>query len=102
MSFLMFNQGEQIWAEAGANKTAPQDWLLKLYTNDVALTDGLTEDDFDEADFDGYPEGGILLEGANWVCTPGAPTLLEYAEQLFEQASNESPGQWIYGAYLVQ
>lgn len=100
MSFLCFNQGEGIIGELLIHKqTVNYDLILKLYKNDHALADSDTEADYTEADFTGY--GAKTLTGASWTVTPGAPTLLEYAEQLFESTADQA-AQSVYGYILVQ
>jgi hypothetical protein len=103
MPFLMFNYGEKVFAEAGVNKAAAQDLKLIVFKDNHTLADADGDDvytnKFTEADFPGY--ASINLTAANWTCTPGAPTLLAYPEQLF-QCNSDCPAQGVFGVALVQ
>lgn len=97
--FLMFDQGEKIMAEAFANKTAPQNWVLKLFKNNQTLTRQRTEADFTIADFTGYAD--IPIAPADWTATPGAPTLLACVEKTFSSTADQT-AQDVHGYILVQ
>lgn len=99
MSFLMFNQGEKITAEALLNKTAPQELDVMLFKNNQTLTDGRTEADFTEADFTGYTRA--QLTASNWVVTPNAPTSAQYPMIAFKSTADQT-AQNIYGYVLLQ
>jgi hypothetical protein len=100
IAFLLSDQGEGIMGGLFVNKlTAPENLVLRLFKNNITPADGDDEGDYTEADFTGY--SALTLTGASWTVTPGAPTVLSYAEQAFESSANQT-AQLIYGAYLTQ
>jgi hypothetical protein len=99
MAGLVPNAAEGVWMENVLNKTAPQNWVLKLYKNNYTPIDASVEGDFTEADFTGY--GAKTLAGASWTVTPGAPTSASYAQQTFTSSVDQTI-QYIYGYLLVQ
>ena len=99
MALVLPNQGEQIALEALVGKTAGQNLILKLFKNDITPGETDTEATYTEATFTGY--SSITLTAANWTSTPGAPTHIDYAQQIFTSTAG-SQNQPIYGYYLVQ
>ncbi len=98
MSLLVPNEGEVEIGEIIVNKKAPTTWTLRLFKDDHTPTDGDTAASFTEADFPGY--SAIQLLGANWSSTPGAPTLMQYAQQIFTLSQNITTMN-IYGYYCT-
>lgn len=103
MAGLFVNQGEAILLDLICNKGtyALDNLKLKIYKNDYTPVDGSTEANFTEADFTGYPAGGIELTGANWTITPGAPSTATFAKQTFTSSADQTL-QYLYGYYLVR
>lgn len=97
MALVVPNQGEQIALEAFVGKTAGQNLVLRLYTNDVTPGETNTESTYTEATGNGY--SAITLTAANWTVTPGAPTEAAYAEQTFTFTG--ALGN-VYGYYFTQ
>jgi len=95
MSFLLVNQGEDIWADAVADEMAE----LHLFKNNWTPADGDDEGDVTEADFTGYAHKD--LTPGSWVITPGAPTTMAYPEQTFTSTADQT-AQTVYGAYITQ
>jgi hypothetical protein len=96
MSFLLVNQGEDIWADAVADEMG----ALRLFQNNWTPADGDDEGDVTEANFSGY--SAKTLTPGSWVITPGAPTTMAYPEQTFTADDDVDPAQTVYGAYITQ
>jgi hypothetical protein len=97
MALVVPNQGEQIALEALVGKTAGQNLVLRLFTNDITPGETNTESTYTEASGNGY--AAITLTAASWTVTPGAPTLAAYAEQIFTFTG--ALGN-VYGYYFTQ
>lgn len=97
MALVVPNQGEQIALEAFVGKTAGQNLVLRLYTNDITPGETNTEATYTEASGNGY--SAITLTAASWTVTPGAPTSATYAEQTFTFTG--ALGN-VYGYYFTQ
>ena len=97
MALLVPNQAEDIILQNMLNQTAPEDMVLKLYTNNHTPVEADTEAAYTEASGSGYAD--VTLLGANWVITPGAPTSAAYAQQTF--AFTGALGN-VYGYFVVQ
>ena len=81
MALVVPNQGEQIALEALVGKTAGQNLVLGLYTNNVTPGETDTEATYTEATGNGY--AAITLTASSWTVTPGAPSEAAYPEQTF-------------------
>ncbi len=90
--------GENIALEALVNKTAPQNLLLKLYSNNITPADSDTHTTYTEATFIGY--AAITLTGATWSAASGG-TIAYSAQQTFTRSSTGA-SENIYGYYIVQ
>jgi hypothetical protein len=105
MALRFVNQGEDIALKALVNHTAPQDLVLRLFTNDVdagktaAQKEAMTESDFQEATFTGY--SAITLTGSSWNASPGDPSVVTYSQQTFTSTADQT-AQTIYGYYYTQ
>jgi len=97
MALVVPNQGEQIALEALVGKTAGQNLILRLFTNDITPGEADDETDYTEASGDGYE--AITLTAANWTFTAGAPSNLAYAQQTFTFTG--ALGN-VYGYYFTQ
>lgn len=81
MTLLVPNNGEGDAAGYFVNKAAPQDLVLRLFTNNITPSETDTAATYTEAAGNGY--AAAALAGANWTVTEGAPTEAAYAQQVF-------------------
>lgn len=63
------------------NKAAPQDLVLRLFTNDLTPGNTDTAASYTEASGNGY--AAVTLTGANWTVTEGTTSEAAYPEQVF-------------------
>lgn len=99
MTLLVVNQGEAIALEALVNKTLAQNLVLRLFKNNKTPSETDTEADYTEADFTGY--AALTLVGALWNSSPGAPSQVDYAQQVFASSAG-AQNQPVYGYHLTQ
>lgn len=99
MTLLVPNNGEGDALSYFVNKSAPENLVLKLFSNDYTPVEGSVVGDFTEATFTGY--SAKTLAGASWTVVEGAPSEASYAEQSFTSSAG-SQNQNIYGYYLVR
>lgn len=97
MALVVANEGEQVALEAMLNKTAPQNLVLKLFTDDRSPLEVDTAASFTEAAGFGY--ASKALTAANWTVTPGAPSEAAYPEETWTFSG--ALGN-VYGYYVVQ
>ena len=90
--------GENIALEAVVNKTAPQNLVLRLYSNNITPSDTDTAGTFTEATFAGY--AAITLTGASWNAA-SAGSITYSSQQTFTRSSTGA-GENIYGYYVTQ
>lgn len=90
--------GENIALEAVVNKTAGQNLVLKLYSNNITPSDTDVAGTYTEATFAGY--SAITLAGASWNAAAGG-SITYSAQQTFTRSSTGAPEN-IYGYYCVQ
>ena len=90
--------GENIALEAVVNKTAPQNLVLRLYSNNITPSDTDTAGTFTEATFAGY--AAITLTGASW--NAAAAGSITYGSQQTFTRSSTGAGENIYGYYVTQ
>lgn len=88
--------GENLALEMIVNKTAPQNLVLKLYSNNITPSDTDTAGTYTECTFTGY--SAITLTGASWGAASGGS--IAYAQQTFTCSGAGS--QNVYGYYVVQ
>lgn len=82
MTLLVPNNGEGDGLEYFVNKSAPQNLVLRLYTNNVTPAETDTAASYTEASGSGY--SAITLTGTSWGSpTEGAPSSIAYAQQTF-------------------
>ena len=92
------NTGENIALEALVNKTAPQNLVLRLYSNNITPSDTDTAGTYTEATFAGY--SAITLTGASWGAA-SAGTITYGSQQTFTR-STTGTAENIYGYYVTQ
>lgn len=90
--------GENIALEALVNKTAPQNLVLKLYSNNITPSDTDTAVTYTEATFTGY--SAATLTGASWNAA-SAGSITYSAQQSFTRTST-GVTENIYGYFIVQ
>lgn len=90
--------GENLALEAIVNKTAPQNLVLKLYSNNITPSDTDTAATYTEATFAGY--SAITLTGASWGSASGG-TITYGSQQTFTRTSTGTVEN-IYGYFCIQ
>jgi hypothetical protein len=90
--------GENLALEALVNKTAPQNLVLRLYSNNVTPSDTDVTGTYTEATFPGY--AAITLAGASWNAA-AAGSIAYSAQQTFTRSSTGA-AENIYGYYCTQ
>jgi hypothetical protein len=98
MTLLVPNNGEGDSLSYFVNKSAPQDLVLCLYSNNITPAETDTTATYTEAAFTGY--AAITLTGASWTVTEGAPSQAAYAQQTFTSTAG-SQSVSCYG-YLLK
>lgn len=88
--------GENLVLEMIVNKTAPQNLVLKLYSNNITPSDTDTAGTYTESTFTGY--SAITLTGASWGAASGGS--IAYAQQTFTCSGAGSEN--CYGYFVVQ
>lgn len=97
MTLLVPNNGEARMLKALVNHTAPENLVLKLYTNNITPAETDTAGTYTEASGFGY--AAITLTGASWTITEGAPSDASFAQQTFTFTGNLGN---VYGYFVVQ
>ncbi len=97
MTLKVPNASEQTMLENILNITAPQDLVLKLYTNNVTPGDADTVATYTEAAGNGYAD--VDLDSGDWTITPGNPSLAEQPQQVFTFTGNLGN---VYGYFIVE
>lgn len=88
--------GENLALEMIVNKTAPQNLVLKLYSNNITPSDTDTAATYTESTFTGY--SAITLTGASWGSASGGS--IAYAQQTFTCSGAGSEN--CYGYFVIQ
>ncbi len=70
MAIVVPNASEILWLNHVLNKTAPEDQVLKLYTNIITIDEFTTASSFTEATGGGYSNKPIT--GTSWAVTKNA------------------------------
>lgn len=97
MTLLVQNNGEGDALGYFVNKQAPQDLVLRCYTNNVTPAETDNAASYTEDTASGY--AAITLTGASWTLTEGAPSHADYAQQTFTY-TGASPT--VYGYYMTR
>jgi hypothetical protein len=90
--------GENIALEALVNKTAPQNLVLRLYSNNITPSDTDVAGTYTEATFAGY--GPATLTGGNWNAASGG-SITYGSQQTFTRTSTGATEN-IYGYFVMQ
>jgi hypothetical protein len=97
MALVVPNVGAVLALKGFLNHTAPQNQLLKLYTNNVTPGETDTAATYTEASGNGYDD--IALTGSSWVVTEADPASAAYAQQTFTFTGALGD---VYGYFVVQ
>lgn len=98
MTLLVPNNGEGDALEYFVNRAAPQNLVLRLYTNNVTPAETDTAGTYTEAAGNGY--AAVTLTGASWGApSEGAPSSIAYAQQTFTFSG--ALGN-VYGYYMTR
>jgi hypothetical protein len=90
--------GENLALEMIVNKTAAQNLVLKLYSNNITPAEGDTAATYTEATFAGYV--AKTLTGATWNAA-AAGSIAYSAAQTFTRSSTGA-NETIYGYFVIQ
>jgi hypothetical protein len=98
MTLKIPNAGEDLMLQHIVGKTAIENPVLKLYSNNLTPGETDTAGSYTEVSGNGY--AAITLTGANWTITAGAPTEAAYAQQsfTFTGAAGNVYGYFVVGA----
>lgn len=99
MTLLVPNNGEGDILAYTVNKSAPENLVLRVFTNNITPAETDTAATYTEAAFTGY--SAITLTGANWTITEGAPSNAAYPQQTFTSSAG-SQSVSCYGYYLTR
>jgi hypothetical protein len=89
------NQGENLIIQYIINKLQPDDVVLRLFVNDVVITETTVAADLTESTDPAY--SSITLAGATWTISQvGGETVATYPDQIF----NFDDAETIYGYYI--
>lgn len=97
MAGVLVDGGESLALQYLVNKAAPQNLILKLFTNNVTPGEASVAADLTEAAGSGY--SSITLTGASWTVSGTAPTQIAFAQQTFTFTG--ALGN-VYGYFLVR
>jgi hypothetical protein len=97
LALVIPNVGESVMLQNLLNKTAPQNMVLKLYTNNVTPGPTDTAGTYTEAAGSGY--AALTLTGSSWGMSAGNPTIAAYAQQTWTFTGVVGN---IYGYFVVQ
>jgi len=102
MATIIPNAAEQLWLKHVLNHTAPQNQVLKLFTNDITPDENTTASSFTEASGGGY--ANKPLTGTSWSFATNASNEAEatYTAQTFTFTGALTGSATIYGWYLVE
>ncbi len=100
MALLVPNAGEGLAIKAFLNHTAPQDPVLRLFTNNITPAETDTAGTYTEAAGGGY--ASKTLTGSSWSIVEGAPTNGSYAQQTWTFTGALTGNATVYGYYFTQ
>jgi hypothetical protein len=100
MTLVVPNNGEGTALANFVNKTAPEDGVLKLFTNNITPAETDTAATYTEAAWTGY--ASQALTGAAATVTEGAPSNAAWPQKTFastaDQAAASNYGYMVVGA----
>jgi hypothetical protein len=99
MTLVVPNNGEGVALANFVNKTAPQDGVLKVYTNNITPAETDTAATYTEATWTGY--ANVSLPGTGATITEGAPSSAVWAQKAFISSANQTLVN-NYGYFVVE
>lgn len=99
MTLLVPNGGEEIILNYICNKDAPENLVVRLYSNDYTPVAASVIGDFTETTFTGYAQD--VTAPADWTVTPGEPSTAEHLPISFLSSAG-SQSVPVYGYYVVR
>lgn len=100
MPIVVQNNGEVIALGCLVNKTAPENLVYRLFTNNITPSETDTAATYVEATGGGY--AAATLSGASWTITPGAPSSATYAQQTFTFTGPLTTNPDVRGYYVTR
>lgn len=97
MTIVVPNTGEVIALSYLVNKTAPENLVYCLFTNNITPAETDTTATYTLAAGGGYADK--TLTGASWAVTGGAPSAAAYAAQTWTFSGALTAGATIYGYF---
>lgn len=97
MAVVFTNAAEQVALENFINKTAPENLVLRLYSDNQTPAKTDVVGDYTEVSGSGY--SAATLTPASWVMTPGDPSSAAYPQVTF--AFTGAAGN-VYGYYVTR
>jgi hypothetical protein len=98
MAVVFTNAAEQVALENFINKTAPQDLVLRLYSDNQTPAKTDVVGDYTEVS-GGTGYSAATLTPADWIMTPGDPSTAAYPQVTF--AFTGAAGN-VYGYYVTR
>lgn len=97
MTLIIPNNGEGDALEYFVNRAAPQNLVLRLFSNNITPAETDTAATYTELAVSGY--AAVTLTGASWGApSEGAPSSIAYAQQTFSFTGSGS----LYGYYMTR
>lgn len=97
MALIVPNNGEGDALEYFVNRAAPQNLVLRLFSNNITPAETDNAASFTELAVSGY--AAITLTGASWGApSEGAPSSIAFAQQTFNFSASGS----LYGYYMTR
>lgn len=97
MALVINNNAEVIMLRNITNNTAPENLVLKLYSNNVTPTETDAANTYTEASGGGYAAVGLVA--ANWNFSSGDPAVADYPQVTWTFTGTVGN---IYGYFVVQ
>ncbi len=97
MAVVFTNAAEQVALENFINKTAPENLVLRLYSDNQTPSKTDVAGDYTEVSGNGY--SAVTLTPGNFVMTPGDPSSAAYPQVTF--AFTGAAGN-VYGYYVTR
>lgn len=97
MALNVVTSGANRALEYLVNKTAPESLTLRLYKNNVSISNATVVEDVTQADFTGY--SAIALAGSDWASASAGSISTSAAKEFTSSAGSQSSP--VYGYYLT-
>lgn len=99
MTLVVPNNGEGIALANFVNKTAPQDGVLRLFTNNITPAETDVAATYTEAAWTGY--ASVSIPGTGATITEGAPSVAAWALKSFISSANQTLAN-NYGYFVTE